>query len=266
MYSFYLSLLILLLLPVKAWSVAVDESQMQVWESEAILEINKHKAKNPEKEFLLYMIAGRELASHGLDEKARQYYLKAYEHPSKSDKSEAVIQLVALQRENKKELPAALKRARDWFKKSPQKASPEIKRWLNMMEGYAAGKTPYLEQGFHSVWAVDERVTELMKEGNAAKAFQILGPLKLESADINQRLRQDLLSALNLGKEATPPLWCLPTLQKYPTSITWSMRICRYLDDWKNGRKSRESIQSISKQIKAETPERLYWVHLLERL
>src|SRR3989344_5901754 len=142
MYSFYLSLLILVLSPVMAWSVAVDEAQMQVWENEAILEINKHKAKNPEKEFLLYIIAGRELASHGLDEKARKYYLKAYEHPTKSDKSEAVIQLVALNRENKKELPQALKRAHDWFKKSPQKASPEIKRWLNMMDGYAAGKTP----------------------------------------------------------------------------------------------------------------------------
>lgn len=266
MYSFYLSLLILLLSPVKTWSAAVDEAQMRVWESEALLEINKLKAKNPEKEFLLYMIAGRELASHGLDDKALKYYLKAYEHPSKSDKSEAVIQLVALNRENKKELPKALKRAREWFKKSPEKATPQIKRWLSMMEGHASGKTPYLEQGFHSVWAVDERVTELMKEGNVAEAFQILGPLNLESADINQQLRQDILSALNLGKEATPPLWCLSTLKKYPTSITWSMRVCRYLDDWKNGRKSRESLESISKQIKAETPERLYWVNLLERL
>lgn len=262
----YPLLLILFLSPLNSWSLTVSESEISTWESKALEELKKHKDKDPQKEFLLYMIAGRELSAYGQEERARRYYLKAFAHPSKSDKTEAVIQLVALNRENKKELIKAVDRAHKWFRKHPDKNKPELKRWLEMMEGYAQGKTPYLEQGYYTFWAVDARINELMKEGKAEEAYQLLGPVDLNSADINQRVRQDLLASVSLGKKVSPPLSCLPTLEKYPNSTTWSMRVCRFLDDWKNEKKPRETVKSIKDQLENENPERLHWIKLLERL
>lgn len=258
--------LFLLILTHVSWSMTVDEKQMLAWEKKALEEVAKYKGKQPEKEFLLYMTAARELANHGLDKKAVDYYLKAFKHPTKSDKTEAVIQLVALNKDNKTELPQALERAREWFKSNPDKQPPQLANWLKMMAGYAAGNTPIENQGYYTFWAIDSKVSELMAAGKVQEAYQTLGPRDLSSADINQKIRQDLLAAAVLGKEASPPLWCLDTLNKYPTSITWSMKICRYLEDWKSGNPPRESIQGIREQIQAESPERLYWMSILERL
>ena len=262
---FYLTVF-LLSASFNSWSMGLDEAQIQAWEKEALQEIKKYSSKNPEKEFFLYMIAGRELSSYGLREKSIHYYEEAYNHSFRGDKTEAVVQLVNLNRDNKVKLAEAIAKADKWFKENPKKYSPELVQWLQMMKGYALGKTPYQEQGYHQVWAVDARVAELMKEGKAREAYEILGPVNLSESNINQKIRQDLLAAASLGKESTPPLWCLPTLKKYPTSLTWSMRICRYLDDWKSGKKSSESIESIKLQLQKENPERLYWLKILEKL
>lgn len=244
----------------------ISPQEITAWEKIALKEVKKHKKSDPEKEFQLYMVAGRELAAHGLHEKARQYYLLAFNHASKSDKSEAVMQLANLNRGNKDELRRAVERAKTWFTKHPEHAQDQAQKWLAMMDGYAQGKTPLQENTYAGVWARDARVGELMKEGKAQEAYQLLGPRTLTEANINDKIRQDLLASVALGKSAAPPLWCKSTMDRYPTSLTWSMRFCRYLDDWKTGKKSRESVQSVREQLKKENPERLHWADLLERL
>lgn len=262
---FYL-ILLLLISPIYSWAMSLDEVQVDVWEKAALQEIKKYGPKNPEKEFFLYMIAGRELSNYGLKDKSINYYQKAYQHSYKGDKTEAVIQLVNLNRDNKEQLTKALSQADKWFTENPKKYSPQLRQWLHMMKGYAKGETPYVNQGFNKIWAVDSRVSELMKEGKAQEAYELLGPMNLNDSNINQKIRQDLLAAASLGKKSSPPLWCLPTLKKYPTSLTWSMRICRYLDDWKKDKKSEESLESIKIQLQKENPERLYWMTILEKL
>ena len=244
----------------------ISSKEITAWEKIALKEVQKHKKTSPEKEFQLYMVAGRELAAHGLLAKSQQYYLQAFNHSSPSDKSEAVIQLVNLNRENKEELRGALERAKAWFASHPEHTQPQVQSWLAMMEGYSQGKTPLNEQTYQAVWARDARVSELMKEGKPQEAYQLLGARSLKDANINEKIRQDLLAALALGKTAAPPLWCKATMDRYPTSLTWSMRFCRYLEDWKVGKKSRESVASVREQLKKENPERLYWADLLERL
>ncbi len=243
----------------------IKKQSIDDWEKIALSEIEKFKKENPEKEFLLYLTAARELRAYGLNEKAKRYYQKALEHKSTGDKSEAVIELVSLNKDSKSELVQSLKEARNWFKSNPEKLTSAIDKWLLMMEGFSKGNTPYKDQGYQRIWGFDARITELMREGKSQEAFSMLGPRDLKNADINQKVRQDLLAALNLGRK-TPPLWCESTLEKYPKSYTWTMRICRYLNDWKNEKKSSESLQSIREQLKKESPERLYWANLLEKL
>lgn len=266
MKSFLLILALFSSLALALDPAVLSSQQISEWEKIALKEIQKQKKNAPEKEFQLYMIAGRELAAHGLFEKSLHYYLQAFNHNSQSDKSEAVIQLVNLNRDNKTELKKALERAQTWFASHPDNAPAHVKNWLAMMEGYSQGKTPLQERTYQAVWARDARVNELMKEGKAQEAYQLLGARALQDSNINDKIRQDLLAAAALGKTAAPPLWCKSTMDRYPTSLTWSMRFCRYLEDWKSGKKPRESVQSVREQLKKENPERLHWADLLERL
>ncbi|MBY0517046.1 MAG: hypothetical protein K2P81_09070 [Bacteriovoracaceae bacterium] len=261
-FTFLISLFSFSLLASPEW---INKSSIDEWEKIALQEIDKYKKENPEKEFLLYLTAARELRAYGLNEKSKNYYQKAYDHPSKGDKSEAVIELVSLNKDSNLELKKSLVIARQWFKNNPRKLSRQIDKWLEMMEGYSIGKTPYQEQGYQGIWGFESRVTELMKEGKSQEAFALLGPRDLKNADINQKVRQDLLAALSLGRKS-PPLWCESTLEKYPNSYTWTMRLCRYLHDWKKEKKSKETLQTIREQLKKESPERVYWSDLLEKL
>ncbi len=266
MKSFLLILVLFSTLAVALDPAVLSPQQITEWEKIALKEIQKHKKKSPEKVFQLYMVAGRELAAHGLTKKSTHYYLQAYNHSSIADKSEAVIQLVNLNRDNKTELAKSIERAKAWFVTHPDKAPTHVKNWLAMMEGYSQGKTPLLEKTYQGVWARDARVSELMKEGKAQEAYQLLGVRSLKDANINEKILQDLLAAAALGKVAAPPLWCKSTMDRYPTSLTWSMRFCRYLEDWKAGKKSRESLESVREQLKKENPDRLHWADILERL
>lgn len=143
----------------------VSPKELSEWEKTALEEVEKHKNKSPEKEFLLYMIAGRELFAHGLSEKAQEYYLKAFEHPSKSDKSEAVIQLVSLSLKDKAALSLALVRANKWFTQNPDKKTTQIERWLKMLKGSLNEDTPTRDLGYFTSWATDAHVDELLKKG-----------------------------------------------------------------------------------------------------
>ena len=241
--------------------------QIDDWEKFILKELTTLPVMSHEKEWFLLMSAAREFKSYNYLKKSHEYYLKAFNHSHKGDKSEAVIELLALAQEQNQDLTPHLKRAEDWFKANPNYATKEIKNWLRLMAGHTKGETPLQDiQAYHLVWARDQRIQELMKEKKFQEAYQLLGPQKLAEANINDKIRYDLLASLAIGKKASPPLWCAPVLAEYSTSLTWSMRVCRYLKAWREGKKSTETISTIKEQFKKENPERLHWVQALEKL
>jgi hypothetical protein len=261
-----LLLLTLLIAPHAHTQDWTSEKQFAIWEKTALSEVAKYKKEKPQQEFLLYMVAGRELSKHGPMTKAQEYYLKAFAHPYAGDKSEAVIQLVALNRDDKTQLATSLTRARRWFKENPQKLTNEIDHWLKLMEGHAKGETPTQQLGRFTLWARDARVEELMRAGDSQTALELIGPVNLTNSDINRKVRQDLLNAVVLGKKMAPPLACTSVLERYPSSLTWSMRVCRYLSDWRSNKSPRETVAGVREQLAKENPERLHWAKLLEKL
>lgn len=240
-----------------------QQKEFDKWEQKILEIVEKSRPIPIEKEFTLYLIAGRELGAYGYAEKSKEYYLKAFEIKGDFDKSEAVVQLISLNLNNKKKLIEAYQRAEKWFASNPKKLNSEIKTWLEMIKGSLEGKTPVDGTGQFMAWAEDSRVDELISEKNYKEALQILGPNNLLHADINQKIRQDLLNSAVLGRNS-PPLWCEKTLEKYPRSLTWSMRICRFLKDKRNGNKTSETIQSIKDQMKLEESSHLLWAKILE--
>jgi hypothetical protein len=241
--------------------------QIDEWEKYILKELTKLPLLSQEKEWFLIMSAAREFKAYNYLKKSQDYYLKAFNHSYQGDKSEAVIELLALAYDQQEELAPHVERAQTWFKKNPNHASKEIKDWLHLMNGYTKGETPTRDiPTYHLIWAQDQRIQELMKAHKYSEAYQLLGPQSLEEANINDKIRYDLLTSLVMGKKASPSLWCAPVLAEYPTSITWSMRVCRYLKAWREGTKSPETITSIKEQLNKENPERLYWVQALDKL
>lgn len=243
-----------------------EDPRWKKWEAEALKEVSIQAKKDPSKEYLIYLAAAREFFGFDARSKAREYYLKAWEHPEKADKTEVVLQLVALDLENKPRLKDSVARAESWFKENPKKLLPEWEDWLALVKSHAEGKTKVKTSGPYALWSLDSRVDELIADGKAKEAYALLGAQDLKTADINRKVRHDLLSALVLGKKEAPPLWCKETLDRYPGSLTWSMRICRYLSEHREGKKKSETIATVRAQLEKESPERLPWVKLLEGL
>lgn len=260
----------LFIISLSAWSQKSTKptpQQIDEWEKFILTQLATLPVMAPEKEWFLLMSTAREFKSYNYLKKSQDYYLKAFNHSHKGDKSEAVIELLALAHEQNENLAPSLERAQKWFKDNPSLATDEIKNWLRLMEGHQSGATPTQDiQAYHRVWARDQRIHELMKAKKFKEAYQLLGPQKLTDANINDKIRYDLLASLAMGKKTAPPLWCAPVLTEYSTSLTWSMRVCRYLKAWREEKRSTETIATIKEQFKKENPERLYWVQALEAL
>ncbi|HXH74753.1 MAG TPA: hypothetical protein VNJ08_07290 [Bacteriovoracaceae bacterium] len=242
---------------------AFDKKDFAQWEDKILKEVQKLEKTQPEKVYWLYLAGARELTLFHYKEKASQYYEKALKtNPKSEDKTEIYIQLVNLNRDNKSKVESYLKNLDQWFESHPEKATPEIKEWMKVVKGTTPVKNvpPFLLR-----WATDHKIVELMKENKFKEAYSLVSPEGLEVKDINSKIEYDVLSSLVVGKES-PRLYCGPALKKYPNSIAWPIRICRYLTDWKNGTKSTESVSTIRQQLKTEDPKRIFYADVLEKL
>lgn len=241
---------------------AVEFKDIKPFEDK-VLELSKpFMAKNPLKAYELRLLIAREYYSYGFKEKALEHYEEALKIPVTVDRSEALVNSILLSLADKKAAQDKIAR----LKRSSEGKKPELQEWLQTVESYAKGETalPKKMTSPFYVWARDSKIEELIKEGKAQEAFQIIGPVK-EDFNINNKVRYDLLSSA-VSQKVSPNLWCEKSLEKYPNSITWTMRICRFLKDKREGKKSTESIESIKTQLAEESPERLSWVKLLEGL
>lgn len=242
-----------------------NPSQLAGWEQVIISEIKKLPAGQGDSLWFLYMSAAREFKAYSLFERSLHYYQEAQKLPYKGDRSEALVEIVHLHqllgRSYIKELAATEK----WFEANPKLLTDSIREWLKLMQGHSKQETPLLKNSYLNVWARDQRVNELMLKGRYQDAFLQLGPSLLAEVNINQKIRYDLLSTITLKKNG-PPLWCESVLKSYPQSSTWSMRMCRYLKAYREGKPSKETVASIREQLKTENPERLHWAKALEAL
>jgi hypothetical protein len=253
-------------LPAEAQHTAIPAvEQLASWEKIIIAEVKKLPASQGDSLWFLHMSAAREFKAYGLFERSLHYYQEAQRLPYKGDRSEAYVEIVHLLQLQGQSFSKELQATEKWFKENPTLLTDSISEWLKLMQGHSKQETPLIKDSYLNVWARDKRVNELMLKGRYQEAFQQLGSSPLAEVNINQKIRYDLLSTITLKKKG-PPLWCESVLKTYPQSATWSMRMCRYLKAWREGKPSKETIASIREQLKTENPERLHWVKALETL
>jgi tetratricopeptide (TPR) repeat protein len=243
----------------RAW----EQKDIQPFEDRILLEAKPFIKKNPLKAYELRVLMAREYQAYGFKEKALEHYEEALKIPVTVERAEPLFNTVILALHNR---PLALKNLKR-LKESPEGKMPLIKERVPTLESHIKGNVQLPKNISNPlyVWARDEKIEELIKEKKFGEAFRFIEPVNHESLNINSRIRYDLLSSAVL-KKVPPRLWCEQTLKRYPTSITWSMRMCRYLRDKREGKKSFETIEKIKEQLKEESPSRMAWINMLEAL
>jgi hypothetical protein len=242
--------------------MAVELSDIQPFEDKILEEAKPYMAKMPTKAFELRLLIAREYFNYGFEEKALFHYEEALKILVKEDKTEALVNTVVLSLSDKEKTLKNLNR----LKNSSEGKKPELKAWIKSIETYAVeGST--LDKNARApfaTWNRDQKIEELIASKEFDRAFYYLGPIK-DNFNINNRIRYDLVSSA-ASKKISPNLWCEKDLQKYPHSLTWSMRFCRFLKAKREGNKPTETLASIKKQLQSESPERLPWMNLVEEL
>ncbi|MFP5384438.1 MAG: hypothetical protein ACLGHN_00060 [Bacteriovoracia bacterium] len=259
MLNIILFLLLSFSFPAQSW----EQKDIQPFEDKILLEAKPFIQKNPLKAYELRVLMAREYQAYGFKEKALEHYEEALKIPVKVERGEPLFNTVILTLHDRSRALKNLQR----LKESPEGKMPLIKVRIQTLESYLKGKVEIPEKVSHPLyaWARDEKIEELIKEKKFGEAFRLIGSVDHENLNINSRIRYDLLSSAVL-KKVPPRLWCEDTLKRFPTSITWSMRICRYLKDKREGKKSSESIETVKEQLKEESPSRVPWINMLEAL
>lgn len=241
-------------------ALGFDRKELEKWERKILPEAEKLEKKQPEKAYWAYVNAARELSLFNIKDKASAYYERALKlSPKGPDQAEIYVQLTNLNRDDKKKRARYLSRLETFLKQHPEKKTSALNHWITAMKG--EGKPA----AFHGQFFQDQQTEAKMKEGRYQEALAGFSPEGLEARDINSKITYDLLSSVVLGK-ATARLYCEPSLKQYPDSIAWTMRICRYLRDWRAGAKGTESVQAIREQLRTEDPKRVYFTEALKKL
>lgn len=213
-----------------------------------------------------------------LFEKARDYEhdgkrelaIKSYEEAfklktPKLDKLPALVELVRLHRDDQKKGSFWIAESEKWLESHPEQKE-KFSSWLVTMKGYQSKSLrPDEVPSNLRTWAIEEKLPELISQKKFPEAWSLVKDRDLSRADLRTKVVHDLLSAAAL-KDKKRSHFCADTLKRYPSSQAWTIKVCRYLDGWKNNKPDPALKKSAIDQVKDEEPESSYVASALEVL
>ena len=222
----------------------------------------KAEGKTPEEKYHIYALFGRELLGLKKYELAREYYSKALKQKtSKPDKSESYLNLVYIAHAQKrdKEFKSALNQLEKAIeeKELPEDNLKNLRMWKALAN--ASSQTDErVMNSFQGAYYAMEKVKALVQEKKYAEALELF-PTDAKNSSIGLKIQKDILTKLVNPKAKS--FLCEATLKRYPSSISYSMLICRKLKN-----QNSPSLEEIKKQIKREAPDKMIWANALEDL
>lgn len=213
-----------------------------------------------------------------LFEKAREYEhegkrdlaIKSFEEAYKLktpelDKLPALIELVRLHRDDKKNGLYWISESEKWLNTHPE-MKEKFSPWLSTMKGYVTkALKPEEAPANLKTWAIEEKLPELISEKKFSEAWSLVKDRDLSRADIRSQVVYDLLSAVAV-KDKKRTHFCEGTFRRYPSSQAWTIKVCRYLQGWKENKTDPSLKKSAIEQIKDEEPESSHLSYALEAL
>lgn len=222
----------------------------------------KKEGKTPEEKYHIYALFGRELLGLKKYKLAEEYYLKALgQKTSETDKSEAYLNLVYLARaQNEKEkFKVALSRLEKAVEEKtiPEDNRKNLRMWKAIANASSASDEKVINS-FQGAYYAKERIKALVQQKKYAEALELF-PDDAKNSSIALKIQKDILTKLVNPK--TKSFLCEETLKRYPSSISYTMLICRKLK-----KQAPPSLEEIKKQIQREAPDKMIWAKALEDL
>lgn len=253
--------LLLILLVFQNTFANEDSKKLAEVEKIFIEEIKKQNSSDKDK-FLLYNLAGRELYNYKFYEKSKEYFEKAIELDVPSDKTEAHINLIAIDYARSKTVSKkSYDRAVDYFTKSKKINDEGIKEYLsfiNMSFFKKSGVKNY--KGFYGEFTKQSSIKNLIQHEKYKEALSLMNPQSVKDRDLATKLRYDFLRSAVLGSKKLE-LTCKEKVDAYPHSIAWSIEACKALVKYQSGEKlTRKDIQNVEKSAKEQESSSLYLI------
>lgn len=255
-----MKILFLVVLSFSAFS-APSEEQIKKYQTEIESEI-KLQGKSERDKYYIYALFARELLVKKQYALSEQYYQKAL-IAGKAGKvegmSEVYYNLLYIAHKlghEKSQIKKKFEQVKNTLK---EKDVPQLELVMKHWEGIINKDEPLdedLQNSFYGFHYSQQKVRQYIQQKKYKKALMLLPP-NLESANIIYQIQKDVLRRVVFPQ--TKDFLCQKKLKKYPNSITYTMRICRYLTD-----PSSVKLDEIKKQINKESEDKMYLLSALK--
>lgn len=207
-----------------------------------------------------------EFEHEGKISEAKSAYVAAWNLKVDQDKKLPVlVELVRLHRDDKKNGLHWVIETEKWLGAHPEEKEM-LGPWIKTMRGYVTGSmNTDAAPAFMKTWAIDQKLPALIKEKKYEEAWSLVKSRDLSEADLRSKVIHDVLAAVWV-KNKSRTNYCEDSLKRHPSSYAWTIRVCRYLESWKNNKKDKVYLKSIASQIRDEEPKSSFLLTALEEL
>jgi hypothetical protein len=230
------------------------------------------KNLDEKKKFYLNLLAARELYQYRFYDKSEIYYLNAIKMNIEEDKTEALINLIAIAiiKKDKTKVQMYFDQANNYFNKYPKYKNKEIDYYLKSIENYLPlknGIEPKAVSGFYGRFTHEESLINLLKNKEYHKAFSTLNPAAMKNSDDDFNITVfDSLNVL-INKKSVKELYCNKQYKKYPSSYAYNIIICGLLNDYlQKGKFENKHLKNAEKYFNNDDKEKLYLLTMVKEI
>lgn len=249
-------------------SKIIDQKDLAAIEEKVQSEL-KSSTLSEDKKFLINIIAGRELYQYRFYDKATTYYENALKINTAENKTEALVNLIAIaiNKKDKEKVKKRYEEAQNYYAKNSAFKSSEIDYYLNTVANYLSDKKAKPVDGFYATFAREENLINLIKNKEYQKAFVGINPEAVKKSDDNFNITvYDSLNVV-LNKKNVKTLNCTAQYKKYPKAYTYSTIICGLLTDYlKSGKFSDKKIKIAENYFSNDNPEKSYLLEMVKEI
>ena len=251
--------IILFMLSLNVFGKTNFQKQVDVIEKGVLEEIQKQtKGKmSEERRFHLYILAAKEYQQISYDEKAIEYFEKAFKSKVSNNKFEVLTNLIALHWQDKAKVKIYLKDLEKEWKKKPglAKFEPYVTGVKSYVNGKKLAKDHAWTKGIYAYTFLEDNFQQLIEEKQFKIALAQINPKSLDNPNGNSGAVYDLLQSL-VYKHGKKLSHCVQLLKKYPKASGYTAQICRVVIAYQKSDKAgleqakKKAIEVINKRKK----------------
>jgi tetratricopeptide (TPR) repeat protein len=243
----------------------------------AALKVMERSEYSSEKQFVIYNLAARELYRQGKYKWAKKYYEKAigYQSTKKTlSKKEAYYGLLsmAVHLEREAEIEEYYGMAKKYFEENPTQVDNQVQNLLVVSKLNYIIKDPLTVndvedkdkiyfQGSFGKDVLKHQFIKAVKQEKFSMAYKMLS--QKYGSDMEFNTVRDIFKVM-YNKDGM--LHCQRYFDRAPSSISYTVKTCQLLMDFKNGAVKKEQLSDYHDFLKRHYPKKTYFYYLTKGL